>query len=143
NGNELFVTSINNYKEKIKNLAALLQNNKPDSAKNNLPKKPKPLIFSNDSFFVVSLSQMAGQKFLGSAGNNEAIEKIIEPYKNNHSAFIIDLRTIFAFAVQPMLKNKSEEEAKQAAEVLGRFARVVSYGGEHENNFLSRAIKLR
>jgi len=142
NGIELFVSGSINDKEKFKNLAALLQNNKPDSAKNNLPKKPKPLIFSNDSFFVVSLSQMAGQKFLGSAGNNEAIEKIIEPYKNNPSAFIIDLRTIFAFAVQPMLKNKSEEEAKQASEVLGMFDKLVSYGGQHENNFLSSTVEL-
>jgi hypothetical protein len=85
---------------------------------------------------------MAGQKFLGSAGNNEAIEKIIEPYKNNPSAFIIDLRTVFGFAIQSTLKNRSAEDAKQASEVLGMFDKLVSYGGQHENNFVSSTVEL-
>jgi hypothetical protein len=70
------------------------------------------------------------------------MEKMVEPYKDNPSAFIIDLRTVFGFAMQSMLKNKTEEEVKQASQVLGMFDKIVSYGGQHDNKFVSRTVEL-
>ena len=142
NGLQLFLAGSINDKEKFKNLNALLQKQKEDTAKNIPAKKMKPFIFFNDSIFVVSLSQIAAQKFLASPGNNEDMAKLIEPYKNYTGAFIIDLKTIFGFAMQPMLKNKSEEEAKQASAVLNMFEKVVSYGGQYDNQSLSSTTEL-
>lgn len=142
NGIELFVAGHIGDKEKFKNVNALLQNKKPDSLKNNSAKKPRPFVFSNDSIFVVSLSPVAGQKFLESPGNNEEIEKMIEPYENNPSAVIIDLRTIFGFAMQSALKNKTEEEAKKASEVLGMFDKIIGYGGQHDDHSVITNMEL-
>ncbi|MFI5187648.1 MAG: DUF4836 family protein [Chitinophagales bacterium] len=142
NGIEFFVTGSINDKEKFNSLSALLQNKKQDSTKMKPAKKMKPLVLSNGSVFVVSLSQMAAQNFLASAGNNEEMGKMIDPYKNNPSACIIDLKTVFGFAAQSMLKNKTEEEVKQASEVLGMFDKLVSYGGQHDDKSMSSTVEL-
>ncbi|HMG66831.1 MAG TPA: DUF4836 family protein [Chitinophagaceae bacterium] len=142
NGIQLFVAGSLNNKEKFKDISTLFQSKKPDSAKNNSAKKPKPLVLSDDSVFVVSLSQPAAQKFLAHSGSNEDLKKMFKPYKNNPSAALIDLHTVFGFAVQPMFKNKPEEEARQSAEVLGMFDKLVSYGGQLKDKFISTNMEL-
>ena len=102
----------------------------------------KPLIFSNDSIFVVSLSPFAAQTFLASAGNNEEMGKFIYPYENHPALFMVDLKTVFGFLMQSMVKGKSEEEVKQASEVLGMFDKLVSYGGEYQRGFASSTVEL-
>lgn len=102
----------------------------------------KPFVLSNDSIFVVSLSRIAGQKFLDSAGRNEEVQKLFYPYEGYPAALIIDLRTVFSFLIQSVLKNKSEEDAKQATEVLSMFDKMISYGGRYDNGFVSNTIDL-
>jgi hypothetical protein len=141
NGLQLFVAGSINDKEKFKNLAALLQNKKQDTAKRGASKKNNPVILSNDSIFVVSLSPVAAQKFLGS-GTNEKMQKLIDPYSAHPSAILIDLKTIFGFVMQSALKNKPEEEARQASEVLGMFDKIVGYGGRHDDHSISSTFEL-
>ena len=102
----------------------------------------KPLILSNDSVFVVSISQIAGQKFLESSGKNEELEKLISPYQGHPGVFLLDLKTIFGIAMQTLTKGKSEEDAKQASEVLGMFDKLISYGGEYNNHSTSSTVEL-
>jgi hypothetical protein len=142
NGLQLFIAGNINDREKFKDLVSLLQVQKQDSTKKNPPKKMKPVILSDESIFVVSLSQNAAQRFLESAGKNEEMEKLIYPYKNYPSAFIIDLRTIFGFALQSMSKGKSEEEARQASEVLGMFDKMICFGGKHDDNSVGTTMEL-
>ncbi len=141
NGMQVFLTGHISDKERFKTLVALLQKKNEDSA-NKLTPKMKPIILSNDSVFVVSISQIAGQKFLESSGKNEEIERLISPYQAHPSVFLLDLKTIFGFAMQTLAKGKSEEEAKQASEVLGMFDKLVSYGGEYNNNSTSSTVEL-
>jgi hypothetical protein len=138
NGMQLFVAGGINDAKKIKSSIASLQ----DSTKKIGKGKMKPFAFSNDSIFVVSLSRIAGQKFLDSAGKNEEVQKLFYPYENYPAALIIDLRTVFNFVIQSMSKNKSEEEVKQATEVLGMFDKMISYGGRYNNGFVSNTIDL-
>ena len=141
-GIQVFLAGNINDKEKFRSLSELLQKKKDDSTKNNAPAKMKPLIFSNDSIFVVSLSPFAAQTFLASAGNNEEMGKFIYPYENHPALFMLDLRTVFGFLMQSMVKGKSEEEVKQASEVLGMFDKLVSYGGEYQRGFASSTVEL-
>ena len=142
NGIQLFVAGTINDKEKFQNLSNLLENKKRDTANNSASKKPRPFILSNDSIFVLSLSPMAGQKFLASPGTNAETEKLIDPFKSNPSAIIIDLKTIFGFVTQSMAKGKSEEQVRQTSEVLGMFDKLTSYGGQHENGSISSTAEL-
>lgn len=142
NGIQLFVGGTINDREKFKNLSNLIENKKQDSAKRDTSKKPKPFVLSNDSIFVLSLSPIAGQQFLGSPGANAETVKLISPYKDNPSALIIDLKTIFAFAMQSIAKGKSEEEAKRTSDVLGMFDKLISYGGQHQNGSISSIAEL-
>jgi len=138
NGMQLFLAGSINDAKKLKSSIASLQ----DSTKKIGKGKMKPFALSNDSFFVVSLSRIAGQKFLDSAGKNEEVQKLFYPYENYPAALIIDLRTVFNFLIQSVLKNKSEEDAKQATEVLSMFDKMISYGGRYDNGFVSNTIDL-
>jgi hypothetical protein len=110
NGLQVLVAGSINDKEKFKSLTNALQTKKDTGNNNPVGKIPKPFVFSNDSVFVASISQMAAQKFLASTGNNDEIEKLFEPYKDYPSAAIVDLKTIFGLAGPLMLKRKSQEE---------------------------------
>ena len=44
--------------------------------------------------------------------------------------------------MQTLTKGKSEEDAKQASEVLGMFDKLISYGGEYNNNSTSSTVEL-
>jgi hypothetical protein len=140
NGFQVFITGTINDKEKFKNLRSLVEGKKQDSTTN--AKKPKPFILSNDSIFVVSMSPVAAQKFMASAGTNAEMGKLIAPYKNYPSAVVINLRTVLGIVMQPMAKGKSEEQAKQASEVLGTFDKMIGYGGQHDNSSISSTLEL-
>jgi len=137
-GIALFVSGTINNKEKFKDLSGLVMSEN-DSTKH---RKQKPVILSNDSIFVVSLSPIAAQNFLASQGANEEAEKLIHPYLDNPSAFVIDLRTIFGIVSQSMARGKSEEENRQVSEVLGMFDKLVSYGGQHASGALTSTGEL-
>jgi hypothetical protein len=141
NGMQVFLTGHINDKEKFKRLITLLEKKEQDTTTTK-PTKMKPLVFSNDSVFVVSISQIAAQKFLDAPGGNEEIEKMVSPYKDHPSAFFLDLKTIFGFAMQKIAGGKSDEEAKQTSEALGMFDKVISYGGEYNNSSTSSTIEL-
>jgi hypothetical protein len=116
---------------------------KKDSGNDNSVKKiPKPFIFSNDSIFVLSISEIAAQKFLSSPGNNSEIENLFQPYKNYPGAAILDLKTIFGLAGQLILKRKSPEEAQQSMEILGMFDKLIVYSGQHTNNYTPGTMEL-
>jgi hypothetical protein len=140
NGFQVFIAGTINDKEKFKNLTNLINSKKQDSGTN--AKKPKPSILSNDSIFVLSLSPIAAQKFMASAGTNAEMGKLIEPYKNYPSALVIDLRTVLGIVMQPMARGKSEEQAKQASEVMSTFDKMVGYGGQHDNSSISSTLEL-
>lgn len=140
-GMQVFLTGHIGDKDKFKNLADLIQAKAADTTKNSRIKGMRPSIVSNDSFFVVSFSPIAAQKFLGSSGN-EDVEKMIDPYKNYPSAFLIDLKTIFGFVVKSVSKNRSEEDSRQMSEVLGMFDKMIMYGGQYSNNALSSHVEL-
>ena len=142
NGMQVFIAGSINDKEKFKNLTELLQTKKDSGNDNPIRKIPKPFILSNDSVFVVSISQMAAQKFLSSPGNNSEMEKLFQPYKDYPGAAIFDLRTIFGLAGQLVLKRKSPEEAKQSMEVLGMFDKLIIYSGQHIDNYTPATIEL-
>jgi uncharacterized protein DUF4836 len=141
NGVQVFVAGSINDREKFKSLAERLRP-KEDSGDNPVRKIPKPFIFSNDSIFVVSISQMAAQKFLSSPGNNSEIENIFQPYKSYPGAAILDLKTIFGFAGQLMLKRQSPEEAQQSMEILGMFDKLIVYSGQHTDNYTPGTMEL-
>ena len=141
NGIQVFVAGSINDKEKFKNLVERLKTKK-DSGDNPVRKIPKPFIFSNDSIFVLSISEMAAQKFLSSPGNNSEIENLFQPYKNYPGAAILDLKTIFGFAGQLMLKRKSPEEAQQSMEILGMFDKLIVYSGQHTDNYTPGTMEL-
>ena len=128
--------------EKFKNLSSLFQNKSQDPAKSNSSKKPQPVLLSDGSIFVISLSQTVAEQFLKSSGNNELMQKMIAPYQNHPTVFIVDLRTVFGFAMQGVVKNKTPEEVRQTAEVLGMFDKLVSYGGEFENHSIATTMEL-
>ena len=64
NGMQVFVAGSINDKEKFKNLTELLQTKKRIQETITRKKNTKPFILSNDSIFVVSISQMAAAKIL-------------------------------------------------------------------------------
>ena len=140
-GVELFIAGNINDKEKFKTINDLFQNKNTDPSKTN-PRTTKPVMLSNDSIFVFCFSKTAGQKFLGSPGNNEEIKKLFDPYKNNSSVAIVDLRTILGFAMQTVAKGKSEEEIKHTAEVLGMFDKMIVFGSMHDNHTILTNMEL-
>ena len=142
NGLQVFVAGSINDQEKFKSLTERLQTKKDSGNDNTVGKIPKPFVFSNDSVFVASISQLAAQKFLASTGNNVELEKLFEPYKDYPSTAIVDLKTIFGLAGPLMLKRKSREEATRSAEVLGMFDQLISYGGRYTNNYTSGIMEL-
>jgi len=141
NGMQVFLTGHISDKDKFKGVVSLLEKKDSDTTAAK-PTKMKPFVFSNDSVFVVSISQIAAQKFLDAPGSNEEIEKMVSPYKDHPSAFFLDLKTIFGFAMQTMAKGRSDEENKQASEALGMFDKLISYGGEYSNSSTSSTIEL-
>jgi hypothetical protein len=44
--------------------------------------------------------------------------------------------------MQTMAKGRSDEDAKQASEVLKVFDKLISYGGEYNNNSTSSTVEL-
>ena len=142
NGMQVFLTGHVKDKEKFKNLVALLEKKNDDTAAYKPKRGMKPSVLSNDSIFVLSISPVAAQKFLESPGNNEEIEKLISPYKEHPSAFMLDLKTIFGIAMQTLSKGKSPEDTKQATEALGLFDKLIAFGGEYGNKASSSTIEL-
>jgi len=69
------------------------------------------------------------------------MQKMIVPYQNHPSVFIVDLRTVFGFAMQGVVKNKTPEEVRQTSEVLGMFDKL-SYGGEFESHSIATTMEL-
>jgi len=141
-GLQVLVAGSINDKEKFKKLAELLQPKKDSGSDNVVRKIPKPFIFSNDSIFVLSISQAAAQNFLASPANNSKIENLFQPYKDYPSAAIVDLKTVFALAGPLILKSKTQEEAGHTAEILGMFDQLISYGGRYTNTYTSGTIEL-
>lgn len=142
NGLQVLVAGSVNDKEKFKKLTELLQPKKDSGSDNVARKIPKPFIFSNDSIFVLSISQAAAQNFLASPANNSKIENLFQPYKDYPSAAIVDLKTVFALAGPLILKSKTQEEADRTAKILGMFDQLISYGGRYTNNFTSGTVEL-
>lgn len=142
NGLQVFLSGSVNDQGKFQKIIDLLQAKQQDSSTVGRPNKMKPAILSDGSTFVISLSSVAAQKFLSSAGNNVELEKLITPYKNYPAVFIIDLKTIFGFAMQSMAKGKSEEEMKQASEVLGMFDKMICYGSNRDDKSVETTLKL-
>jgi hypothetical protein len=142
NGMQVFVAGSINDKEKFKSLTEVLKTKKDSGNDNPVKKLPKPFIFSNDSIFVLSISEIAAQKFLSSPGNNSEIENLFQPYKNYPGAAILDLKTIFGLAGQLILKRKSPEEAQQSMEILGMFDKLIVYSGQHTNNYTPGTMEL-
>lgn len=144
NGMQVFVTGHINDKEKFKDLVALMEKKNEDTTIQSKPgkKKMKPTILSNDSVFVLSISPVAAQKFLESSATNEDLEKLISPYKEHPSAFMLDLKTIFGIAIQALSKGKSPEDTKQASEALGLFDKLIAFGGEYNDKASSSTIEL-
>jgi hypothetical protein len=142
NGIQIFLAGGINDKEKFRSLIDVLQSKKDSGNDNPVRKIPKPFILSNDSVFVVSISQMAAQKFLSSPGNNSEMEGLFQPYRNYPGVSIIDLKSVFGLAGPFLFKRASQEEAEQTAKVLGTFDRLTSYGGQHINNYMSNSMEL-
>jgi len=142
NGIQVFLTGHIHDKEKFKNLVAQLEKKNEDTTRYRPKKGMKPSILSNDSIFVLSISPIAAQKFLDSPGNNDEIEKLISPYKEHPSAFVLDLKTIFGIALQTLSKGKSSEDTKQTSEALGLFDKLIAFGGEYSNKASSSTVEL-
>jgi len=142
NGIQIFLAGSIKDKEKFKKVTDALQSKKDSGNDNPGRKIPKPFILSNDSVFVVSISQIAAQQFLSSPANNSDIETLFQPYKNYPAVSIVDLKTIFSLAGPFLFKRKSEEEAEQTAKILGAFDHLTSYGGQHVNNYMSNSAEL-
>jgi uncharacterized protein DUF4836 len=142
NGMQVFIAGSINDKEKFKSLAERLKPKKDSGEDNPVRKIPKPFIFSNDSIFVVSISEIAAKKFLSSPGNNSEIENLFQPYKNYPSAAILDLKTVFGLAGQLILKRKSPEEAKQSMEILGMFDKLIVYSEQHTESYTPGTMEL-
>ena len=129
-------------KQRFDAVSSAIQQERKDTAKGQPAKKTKPLILSNDSLFVVSLSQTAAQKFLASSNANQEMKKLFTPYEGYPSACIIDLKTILGFAMQGVAKKRPEEEVRQMSEALGTFDQLVSYGGVYNHGSLSSTWQL-
>jgi hypothetical protein len=129
-------------KQKFDAVSSAIQQEQKDTAAGQPAKKMKPLILSNDSLFVVSLSQTAAQKFLASSNANQEMKKLFTPYEGYPSACIIDLKTILGFAMQGAAKKRSEEEVRQMSEALGTFDKLVSYGGVYNHGSLSSTMQV-
>jgi hypothetical protein len=140
-GIQVFLAGGMQDKQKFEALSSALQTQK-DTSKNQSSKKMKPFIFSNDSLFVVSLSQRAAQKFLQSSGTNGEMKNFFAQYQNYPNASRIDLKTILGFAMQGAAKKRSEEEVRQMSEALGTFDTLISYGGIYSEGSLSSTMQL-
>jgi uncharacterized protein DUF4836 len=141
-GIQVFLAGGINDKQNFNAISSAIQREQNDTAKNQTAKKMKPLILSNDSLFVVSVSQAAAQKFLESSGTNQEMKKLFAPYDGFPSACIIDLKTILGFVMQGAAKKRSEEEAHQMSEILGTLDKLVSYGGVYKAGSLSSTMQL-
>src|SRR5436190_4198618 len=142
NGIQVFLAGGIKDKQKFKAISSAVQAEQNDTGKSQAAKKMKPVILSDDSLFVVSLSQTAAQKFLESSGTNQQMKTLFGPYEGYPSAFIIDLKTILAFVMQGASKNRSEEQVRQMSEALGAFDKLVSYGGLYDHGPLSSTLQL-
>jgi len=140
-GTQFFLAGGIHDKQKFDALSSALQTQK-DTTKNQTSKKMKPLFFSNDSLFVVSLSERAAQKFLRSPSTNGEMKNFFAPYQNYPNACRIDLKTIFGFVMQGAAKKRTDEEVRQMSETLGSFDVLVSYGGVYNNGSLSNTMQL-
>jgi hypothetical protein len=134
-GVQLFVTGHISDKEKFKALAKQIEEKMEDTA-NKKKTKMKPIILYNDSIFVISLSQIAGQKFLDSNGTNEETKKLLDPYLDYPAAFLINLKNIFGMAMPLITKGKSEDEAKKISDALDVFDKMTSYGGHYTDKYI-------
>ena len=90
----------------------------------------KPALLLNDSFFVVSISSFAAEKFLSSTTENEVIE-MTAPYAGNSSLFALDLKTIIGFAMQ--MSKKPQGENDEMKQMMETFDKIFFYGGRYEN----------
>lgn len=137
NGLQLFLVASVKNKSKLEPLLNLLQKPKPpktDSEGNEIkPAGPfgglKPAFLLTDSFFVASISSLAAENFLNTAGASD-IASIADPYAGNASLFSLDIKAILNFAMQ-MGKKKNKDQ--EAAKMFEAFDRVVIYGGKYEN----------
>lgn len=140
-GVQLFVSGHIGDKEKFRALAKQIEDRMNDTA-NGKKTKMKPFILYNDSIFVMSLSQVAAQKFLDSNGTNDTPKKLLDPYKDYPAAFVIDLKNILGTAMPLMTKGKSEEEAKNMSDALNVFDKVTSYGGHYTDKYITTNFDL-
>lgn len=140
-GMEVFIAGGISDKEKFKALNDLLESKSQKSSEKNPLGKTKPVIFSNETSFVISLSPYLAQQFL-TATDNKEISELIEPYKNNPSFFMIDLKTVFGFMMQSFAKGKSEEDMKQATEVIGLFDKLIAYSSSHTDKYIETKAEL-
>jgi len=139
NGLQVFLAASVKNKSKVEPLVRLLQKPKEiktDAEGNEIkPAGPfadlKPALLLTDSFFIVSVSSFAAEKFLNTVGDND-ISTLANPYTSHASLFSLDLKAIFNFAMQ-MSKKKNNSEEQEASKILDAFDRIVFYGGKYEN----------
>jgi len=142
NGIQVLIAGGINDKEKFKNLTELLKTKKDQGTDNAVKNFPKPFIFSDDSIFVLSISEIAAKKFLSQGQNNSEFENLFQPYKNYSGAAIMDLKTIFGLAAPLILKRKSQEETQQSMEILGMFDKLIFYSGHRTDSYTPGAMEL-
>jgi len=139
NGLQIFMAASVKNKSKVEPLLKLLQKPKEvkrDSEGNEIkPSGPfaglKPALLLNDSFFVVSISSFAAERFLNTVADND-VYTLANPYSNHASLFSLDLKAIINFAMQ-MSKKKNKSEDQEASKMFEAFDRIVFYGGKYEN----------
>jgi uncharacterized protein DUF4836 len=141
-GIQIFFAGGIHDKQKFDAMSSAIRAEQRDTAKGQPTKKMKPIILSNDSLFVVSLSQTAAQKFLAASSANQEMKKLFASYESYPSACIIDLKTILGFVMQGAAKKRPEEEVRQMSETLGKFDKLVSYGGVYNRGSLSNTSQL-
>jgi hypothetical protein len=146
NGIQIFLAASVKDKSKIQPFIDHLQKpkeKKDDEAGMTKSKNPfggmKPSLLLNDNYFIVSVSQVAAEKFLQSAGDNE-IASLAAPYASNSSLFVLDLKTIIGFAMQMSKKKSGGDEAM--AQVQKTFDKIVFYGGKYENGAMMNSGEL-
>ena len=139
NGLQIVLAASVKNKSKVEPLLNLLQKPKEvkrDEEGNEIkPSGPfaglKPAFLLTDSFFVVSISPFAADKFLNT-NSNSVITELIAPYVSHPSLFSLDINAIANFAMQ-MSKKKNKDGDQEASKVFEAFERVVFYGGKYEN----------
>jgi hypothetical protein len=138
NGLQIFLAASVKNKSGLEPLLNLLQKPKEvkkDEEGNEIkPSGPfgslKPSFILNDSFFVVSISSYAAEKFLQASNTNETAE-MANPYSSHASLFALDIKSIIGFAMQMSKKKTGNNE--EMARAFDAFDRIVFYGGKYEN----------